>query len=158
MRSPRWILAVTAVCAVTALSSCSGSDSGQDADAPASTAASDAGTPDKAFHRKCTAEIQITGVAEASWSGKGSSSNQAGPTIYDFAKGKDRLSVYAGEDDIPTTANFTIDGATCAFALVRWARVERAMRTRQPLPAFSLAFVMTGAVVLGAVLLALAFV
>jgi putative membrane protein len=47
--------------------------------------------------------------------------------------------------------------ATCAFALVRWARVERAMRTHQPLPAFSLGFVMTGAVVVGAVLLAVAF-
>ena len=44
------------------------------------------------------------------------------------------------------------------FALVRWARIERAMRTRQPLPAFGLGFVLTFAVVLGAALLALAFV
>ena len=48
-------------------------------------------------------------------------------------------------------------GATCAFALVRWARVERAMRRREPLPAFNLGFLTTGAVVIGAVLLALAF-
>ena len=51
-----------------------------------------------------------------------------------------------------------LGGATCAFALVRWARVERAMRRREPLPAFNLGFLMTGAVVVGAVLLALAFV
>jgi hypothetical protein len=112
MRSPRWILAVTTLCAVTALSSCSGSDSDKDADSPSSTAASGSGTPDEAFHRKCTAEIEITGDVQASWNGNGSSSNQAGPTIYDFAKGEDRLSVYAGKDDIPTSANFTIDGAT----------------------------------------------
>jgi inner membrane protein YidH len=29
-------------------------------------------------------------------------------------------------------------GLTCAVAGLRWARVERAMRTRSPLPAFSL--------------------
>jgi putative membrane protein len=43
------------------------------------------------------------------------------------------------------------------FAQVRWARIERAMRTGQPLPAFSLGFLLTGAVVVGAALLALAF-
>jgi putative membrane protein len=46
---------------------------------------------------------------------------------------------------------------TTAFALVRWAQVERAMRTRQPLPTFNLGFVMTIAVVVGALLLALTF-
>jgi putative membrane protein len=44
------------------------------------------------------------------------------------------------------------------FALVRWARVERAMRTRQPLPGFGLGFLLTIAVVVGAALLAVAFV
>jgi putative membrane protein len=43
------------------------------------------------------------------------------------------------------------------FALVRWARVERAMRDRVALPAFNLGFLLTAAVVVGAVLLALAF-
>jgi putative membrane protein len=47
---------------------------------------------------------------------------------------------------------------TTSLALVRWARVERAMRTRQPLPAFNLGFLLTGAVVVGAVLVALAYV
>ena len=42
-------------------------------------------------------------------------------------------------------------------SLVRWARVERAMRTRQPLPGFGLGYLMTLAVVVGAVLLAVAF-
>ncbi|MEP9363909.1 DUF202 domain-containing protein [Nocardioides sp. CN2-186] len=49
-------------------------------------------------------------------------------------------------------------GLTTALALVRWARVERAMRTHQPLPAFNLGILTTGAVLVGAVLLALAFI
>ena len=42
------------------------------------------------------------------------------------------------------------------LAIVRWARVERAMRTGQPLPAFTLGYLLTGGVVVGAVLLAIA--
>ena len=49
-----------------------------------------------------------------------------------------------------------LGGAVTAFAMVRWARVERAMRTGNPLPAFNLGFLLTGAVVVGAVLLAVA--
>ena len=46
-------------------------------------------------------------------------------------------------------------GAVCTvLAFVRWARVERAMRLRQPLPHFSLGWLLTGAVVLVALLLA----
>lgn len=46
-------------------------------------------------------------------------------------------------------------GAACTvLAFVRWARVERAMRLRQPLPHFSLGWLLTGAIVLVAVLLA----
>lgn len=44
-----------------------------------------------------------------------------------------------------------------AFAMVRWARVERAMRTHTPLPAFNLGFLLTGVVLVGAVLLAFSF-
>jgi putative membrane protein len=51
-----------------------------------------------------------------------------------------------------------IGGVVTFFAMVRWARVERAMRTRQPLPSFSLGYMLTGAIVLGAALLVLAFV
>lgn len=43
------------------------------------------------------------------------------------------------------------------FAMIRWARVERAMRSRQPLPAFTLGYLVTGAVVVGALMLAVAF-
>src|SRR6478735_4071544 len=46
---------------------------------------------------------------------------------------------------------------TTGFALIRWARVERAMRTHQPLPAFNLGFLMVGAVGIGSLLLVLAF-
>lgn len=51
-----------------------------------------------------------------------------------------------------------LGGLTTAFALVRWARVERAMRTHQPLPAFALGYLTVIAVVIGAALLALGFV
>jgi putative membrane protein len=51
-----------------------------------------------------------------------------------------------------------LGGLVTLLAMVRWARVERAMRTRRPLPAFSLGYLLTGAVVVGAALLALAFV
>jgi putative membrane protein len=47
-------------------------------------------------------------------------------------------------------------GASCTvLAFVRWARVERAMRLRQPLPHFSLGWLLTAAVVLVSVLLAI---
>ncbi len=45
-----------------------------------------------------------------------------------------------------------------ALALVRWARVERAMRTHQRLPAFNLGFLMVAAVLFGSLLLVIAFV
>jgi inner membrane protein YidH len=48
-------------------------------------------------------------------------------------------------------------GLVTVFAMVRWARVERAMRNHTPLPAFNLGFLLTGAVIVGAVLLAFSF-
>ena len=48
-------------------------------------------------------------------------------------------------------------GLTTAFALIRWARVERAMRTHQPLPAFNLGFLMVAAVAIGSLLLVVSF-
>jgi putative membrane protein len=49
-----------------------------------------------------------------------------------------------------------LGGLMTALAMIRWARVERAMREHAPLPAFNLGVLMTGAVVVGAVLLAFA--
>jgi putative membrane protein len=46
-----------------------------------------------------------------------------------------------------------LGGLICVFALVRWARVERAIRLRQPLPAFGLGVVMTLALAVIALLL-----
>lgn len=49
-----------------------------------------------------------------------------------------------------------IVGALCTLlAYVRWARVERAMRLREPLPHFSLGWLLTASVVLISVLLAI---
>lgn len=41
----------------------------------------------------------------------------------------------------------------CVLSFLRWARVERAMRLREPLPSFGLGLVMTGALVVVAALL-----
>jgi putative membrane protein len=46
-----------------------------------------------------------------------------------------------------------VGALVCVFALVRWARVERAMRLREPLPSFGLGVVMTAALVLAGALL-----
>jgi putative membrane protein len=46
-----------------------------------------------------------------------------------------------------------VGGIVCLFALVRWARVERAMRLREPLPSFGLGVVMTVVLVLLAAVL-----
>jgi putative membrane protein len=46
-----------------------------------------------------------------------------------------------------------VGGLVCLFALLRWARVERAMRRGDPLPSFGLGIVMALALLLVAVLL-----
>lgn len=46
-----------------------------------------------------------------------------------------------------------VGGLICLFSLVRWARVERAMRLREPLPSFGLGVAMTLALVFVAALL-----
>jgi putative membrane protein len=51
-----------------------------------------------------------------------------------------------------------VGGLVCVFALVRWARVERAMRLHEPLPAFGLGLVMTMALVVVAALLVIVLV
>ena len=47
-----------------------------------------------------------------------------------------------------------LGGVVCVFAFLRWARVERAMRLREPLPAFGLGFAISAVLVLVAVVLA----
>lgn len=60
--------------------------------------------------------------------------------------------------DVLATVLVLFGGLITVFAMIRWARVERAMRTHTALPAFNLGFLLTGAVVVGAVLIAFAFV
>lgn len=48
-------------------------------------------------------------------------------------------------------------GLLTALSFVRWARVERAMRLREPLPRFTLGLVVTVVLVVVSVLLAVAF-
>ena len=76
-----------------------------------STAGSPA-TDDQPYERACTVEVTVTGAVTVSWHGDGRSSNEAGPTMYHGEDGKNRITVYAGKDDVPTSANITVDGAT----------------------------------------------
>ena len=51
-----------------------------------------------------------------------------------------------------------VGGLVCVFSLVRWARIERAMRLHEPLPSFGLGLVMALALVLASVLLVVVLV
>jgi putative membrane protein len=51
-----------------------------------------------------------------------------------------------------------VGGLVSLFALVRWARVERAMRLQEPMPSFGLGIVTAGALLLVAVLLVVVLV
>lgn len=60
--------------------------------------------------------------------------------------------------DVLAIVLFALGAGVTVLALVRWARIERAMRTGQPLPSFQLGFLMTGAVVVTAALVAITLV
>jgi putative membrane protein len=51
-----------------------------------------------------------------------------------------------------------VGGLVCVFSLVRWARIERAMRLHEPLPSFGLGLVMALALVLASALLVVVLV
>ncbi|MBZ5740071.1 hypothetical protein [Nocardioides mangrovi] len=111
MRSSRLALTVTALALLTSVTACSGgSDDKDDSSTPA--ASSSAGGDEGTFTKQCSVEVEVTGAAEASWSGKATVSNASGVTAYQSADGKDQLIVYAGNDDIQTNANLTVGGAT----------------------------------------------
>lgn len=48
-------------------------------------------------------------------------------------------------------------GLMTALAFVRWARIERALRLREPLPRFTLGLVVSGALVVVSILIAVSF-
>ncbi|GAA1156620.1 hypothetical protein GCM10009606_38310 [Nocardioides aquiterrae] len=104
------MLAVTALLAATSLAACSGSDDPESNDSP--SASDSPSADDQPFERTCTVDVTVTGAVTASWQGEGRSSNEAGPTMYHGADGKNQITVYAGKDDVPTSANLTVDGAT----------------------------------------------
>lgn len=60
--------------------------------------------------------------------------------------------------DVLIVLLLVLGGSTTALAYRRWARVERAMRLREPLPAFGLGLVMSGSIVVMAVVLAVVLV
>lgn len=56
--------------------------------------------------------------------------------------------------DVMILVLVALGATTTVVAYLRWARVERAMRLRTPLPAFGLGMLMTGSIVVVAVVLA----
>lgn len=118
MRSPRLLLVVTALLATgTSLSACGGSDSdggdGPSARQTLSSAQESARQQaEDAFERDCTVHVEATGSVTASWDGTGTVTNASGVTTYQATDGDKQLWAYAGNGDIPTSANVTVDGAT----------------------------------------------
>jgi len=55
-------------------------------------------------------------------------------------------------------ALIAVGALICAFSMVRWARVERAMRLREPLPSFGLGIALTLLLLLVGVLLVVVLV
>ena len=113
----------TAIAAVllsaSLLSGCSGDDSSDEPDpstASGGTAASDKATtkerPNK--QRTCKTEVEVTGTAEASFNGKGTSrTGNSGPAaVYSAENGDARISAYADGDDIKKSVNVTVGDAT----------------------------------------------
>lgn len=112
MRSRGLILAASTLAIALSLSACSGDgddDKGK-TDAAAPSESSNAG--EKVFHKKCDAELELSGAVLWTWSGKGTVTNEGGVTTYQAADGEDSVIVYAGNDNITTNANVTYDGQT----------------------------------------------
>lgn len=113
MRSSRLLLAVPALCALAALTACSG-DSDDDAGASATpTWASSHDGDDDSFTKRCAVQVAITGAEEASWEDRGSVTGGGdSPTRYTTRHDGDRVVVYAGAGDFPTTAKVSVGGST----------------------------------------------
>ncbi|ANH38569.1 hypothetical protein I601_2144 [Nocardioides dokdonensis FR1436] len=104
------------------LTGCSGDDDSS-AEPEATTSASagfdektgvtDDGSGDK--QRECKAKVEVSGGANATFKGKGESVQPANgqPAAYYVYEGKKgSIQVFAGADDIPTSAVVTVDGVT----------------------------------------------
>jgi hypothetical protein len=107
MTASRWIPVVSVLCAVGALSSCSGDNGGGNGADGSDSPPTSASTVEA--RNGCTADVEITGALRQSWSGKAFSitENQRGPVQYSTTKGKLTLAVLGAEGDFDALANLT---------------------------------------------------
>lgn len=104
---------MSVLCAVSVLSSCSGSDSSDSKPEASSSASPTKGSsqdPKAQKTRECKVEVALTGAVEASWTGKGSSRTaSSGPdATYTAKHGKTQLAVYSDGKDFTASANVTV--------------------------------------------------
>ncbi|MCW2791873.1 MAG: hypothetical protein JWO76_971 [Nocardioides sp.] len=109
MHASRWIPALVTVFALGALSSCSSDDG--DADSPEASPTANSTVESR---NACTADVEVTGAVEKSWSGDASSitENRSGPVQYFATKGKVTLQVLAAEGDFDAIATLTTPRAS----------------------------------------------
>lgn len=110
MRASRLTLAVTALCAVTALAGCSGDDGGSGSNNDSKKDATASGPESQA---DCTATVKLTGAVKAKWKGDGyvitGGDKQA---FYKATKGKKSVSIIPGQGDQPATPIVAAKGMT----------------------------------------------
>ena len=95
------------------LGGCSGDDEPEDDTSP-SARASDQGQA-QAKSRSCKVEVELTGVAQGTWEGKGRAitGNASGPeAIYQFDHEDGTLSAYSEGEGFVPSAVVSVDGAT----------------------------------------------
>lgn len=128
MQSPRWFVALTALCLAGLLGSCSGDD-GDDGDADKDASSSpgqgatsadpgDAKTSDAPVGdvtSRCRATVTVTGAVEVSWKGPGSVRTPSQPgadgpkAVYVSAHGGNVVSLYSEGKNFLVSANFATD-------------------------------------------------
>lgn len=106
MFSTRRILAVTALCAMTLLTGCSGDDEGgDDADNSASPSATES-----VYEAPCEATVEITGKVEKSWEGGADLTEGGDIMTYSTADGDANVLVNSSAKKQPSTVTVAVAG------------------------------------------------
>lgn len=107
MFSTRRTLAVTALCAATLLTGCSGSDGSDGGDAGDSSASA---SESPAYEAPCTATVEITGKAAASWEGGADVTTGGNGATYSTADGETNVLAQSGAKKQFGTVTVAVSG------------------------------------------------
>jgi hypothetical protein len=110
MFSTRRTLAVTALCAVTLLTGCSGDDDGDDSANPGDSASGSPSASQSLPGAPCEATVEVTGKVEASWTGVANVVTSGGQATYTAADGEANLVVGSGTKKQPSAPIFALSG------------------------------------------------